>query len=258
MQLADFPRWLRGMFAVFLILFFFNAICALAFLTGILTTWRIDPGVATLIGAVLGLAIVAWQARLGFTNLIRSQEHRSEIETKARQHQYQLDLAREEHRTDEEKRILMAALRAEIVGLMQRAQQIEQTSRITQRLYEALTKAKAKTTVKPFMLPTFEAPVYQANVSKIGLLGTSLGADVVKVMTVTGVRAQMTFDVPMDHDMMATLYEGLADRMEEWQGELYHVAMRFRAVEEGTPDPGTLLERKQREAKKGATATPNS
>jgi len=26
MQVADFPRWLRAMFAVFLILFFFNAL----------------------------------------------------------------------------------------------------------------------------------------------------------------------------------------------------------------------------------------
>jgi hypothetical protein len=62
MQLADFPRWLRALFAVFLILFFFNALYALAFFTAI---WhlRIDPGVATLMGAIVGLGIVAWQAR---------------------------------------------------------------------------------------------------------------------------------------------------------------------------------------------------
>ena len=43
MQLPDFPRWLRGLFGVFLILFFFNALYALAFFTAI-WTWRIDPG----------------------------------------------------------------------------------------------------------------------------------------------------------------------------------------------------------------------
>src|SRR6266436_5228806 len=32
MQLADFPRWLRALFAVFLILFFFNALYAWRFL----------------------------------------------------------------------------------------------------------------------------------------------------------------------------------------------------------------------------------
>src|SRR5215813_2628083 len=50
MQLPDFPRWLRALLAVLLILFFFNALYALAFFTAI---WqlRIDPGVATLMGA---------------------------------------------------------------------------------------------------------------------------------------------------------------------------------------------------------------
>src|SRR5258707_11529083 len=111
-QLAEFPRWLRGLFAVFLILFFFNALYALAFFTAIWTL-RIDPGVATLMGAIFGLGIVAWQARLRFWNLIRSQEHRAAIEAEARQHQHQLDVEREGRRIDEARCILMAALRAE-------------------------------------------------------------------------------------------------------------------------------------------------
>jgi hypothetical protein len=121
MQLADFPRWLRALFAVFLILFFFNALYALAFFTAI---WhlRIDPGVATLMGAIVGFGIVAWQARAGFTNLIRSQQHRADIETEVRRHQHTLDVEREARRTDEERRVLLAALRAEITGLMDHAQ----------------------------------------------------------------------------------------------------------------------------------------
>jgi hypothetical protein len=35
MQLADFPPWLRALFAVFLILFFFNALYAMAFFMAI-------------------------------------------------------------------------------------------------------------------------------------------------------------------------------------------------------------------------------
>src|SRR5262245_51005454 len=127
MQLADFPRWLRALFAMFLILFFFNALYALAFFTAI---WhlRIDPGVAILMGAIVGLGIVAWQARAGFTNLIRSQQHRAAIETEARQHQHTLDVEREARRTDEERRVVLAALRAEIVGLMDHAQTAMQYS----------------------------------------------------------------------------------------------------------------------------------
>jgi hypothetical protein len=34
MHLADFPPWLRALFAVFLILFFFNALYAIAFFHG--------------------------------------------------------------------------------------------------------------------------------------------------------------------------------------------------------------------------------
>ena len=116
MQLADFPRWLRGLFAVFLILFFFNALYALAFFTAI---WglRMDLGVAILIGAIAGLGIVGWQARLGFANLIRSQEHRAAIEMYARNQQQLLARQLEEQRIAEELRVLMAALRAEIVRL---------------------------------------------------------------------------------------------------------------------------------------------
>ena len=255
MQLADFPRWMRGLLALTLILFFFNAIYALAFLTAILTTWRIDPGVATLIGAVLGLTLVAWQARLGFKNLIQSQEHRANIESDARLEQHALDLQREQLRAAEERRILMAALRAEIEGLHHRASDTMGRARMMQRLHEAFAKGKAPTVQNSFIGPTFEAPVYQANVSKIGLLGPSLGGDVVKVMSVTSVKqVHMTFDPPMPHEMVATLYEGVADRMHEWQGELHHVAMRL-AVEEGTPDPGTLTEtRREREANKGTSA----
>jgi hypothetical protein len=258
MQLAEFPRWLRGLFAVFLILFFFNALYALAFFTAI-WTWRIDPGVATLIGAIVGLGIVAWQARLGFSNLITSQEHRAAIETQARQHQYMLDMDREGKRTDEERHLLMAALRAEIVGLMQQAQNAMQYSITMRALLQEMIASKARNSTKSFAWPTFNAPVYQANISKIGLLGPSLGADVVKVMARTGMTiSPAAFDRPISNEMLANMYDSLQDGMQEWHADLYHVAMRIRAREEGMPDPGTLLEaqgkRQQEKAKKEKAA----
>jgi hypothetical protein len=252
MQLADFPRWLRALFAVFLILFFFNALYALAFFIAI---WhlRIDPGVATLMGAIVGLGIVAWQARAGFTNLIRSQEHRADIETKARQHQHTLDVERKARRTDEETRVLMAALRAEIVGLMDHAQTAMQHSITMHALLAKMAAAKAPNSTKSIRWPTFNAPVYQASVSKIGLLGASLGADVVRVMTKPGIAVPpVEFNRPISNEMLATLYDGMADGMREWFADLHHVAMRIRAREEGTLDPGTLKAKRQQEkAEKG-------
>jgi hypothetical protein len=53
---------------------------------------------------------------------------------------------------------------------------------------------------------------------------------------------------------MAKLYVGMAASMEEWWADLCHVAMRIRAREESTPDPGTLMEdqtrRRQENVKK--------
>jgi hypothetical protein len=246
MQVADFPRWLRALFAVFLILFFFNALYALAFFTAIWTL-RIDPGVATLMGAIVGLGLVSWQVRLGFSNLISSQEHRAAIERQARQHQEMLDIDQETRRTDEERRILMAALRAEITGLMEQAQRAEKYSTIMQQL-----AAEAPTSTQSFKSPTFSSPVYRANISKIGLLGVSLGADVVELMAKSGIQAPPAeFNQPLSNEMVAKLYGGMADEMREWQADLSHVAMRIRAHEEGTQDPGTLREaQKQRRQEK--------
>ena len=258
MQVADFPRWLRGLFAVFLILFFFNALYALAFFTA-LWSLRIDPGVATLIGAIVGLGIVAWQARLGFRNLIRSQEHRAAIEAEARQDQQRLDIEREGSRIDEERRILMAALRAEIVGLMEQAQTTEEHSTLMHAFLQGKITARAPNFTKSFEWPTFNAPVYQAHIPKLGLLGASLGADVVRLMAKTGITIPLAeFARSLSNEMVAKTHAAIADRMRDWQADLLHVAMRIRAREEGTPDPGMLLEaqskRRQEKAKKEKAA----
>jgi hypothetical protein len=170
MQLADFPRWLRGLFAVLLILLFFNALYAFAFLTSFFATWswRIDPGVATLIGAIVGLGIVAWQARLGFTNLIRSQENQAVIEMQARLHQHQLDIDRERQGVNEDRRILMSALRAEIVGLMQQASRTMEHANMMRAMLQVMAEEKAPDLTRSFTWPTFQAPVYQASLSKMG------------------------------------------------------------------------------------------
>jgi hypothetical protein len=228
-------------------LFFFNALYALAFFTAI-WTWRIDPGVAILIGT-LGVCILGW---VGIATLIRSQEHRAVLDMEARQHQHTLDLDREGKRIDENRALLMAALRAEITGLMHRAEDTIKSSNIMQSWLQEIIAAKAPNSPASFKWPTFKAPVYQANVSNIGLLGASLGADVVSVMTRTGIiDSPATINRPISNEVVAKLYAGLEDAMREWREDLCHVALRIRAREEGTSEPGPLLEaqikRKQEE-----------
>lgn len=82
MRAVDFPRWMRALLALTLILLFCELIVLIAPIPHLLQTWswKIDPGIATLIGAIVGLYIVGMQARAGFSNLIRSQEHHAAIE----------------------------------------------------------------------------------------------------------------------------------------------------------------------------------
>jgi hypothetical protein len=54
------------------------------------------------------------------------------------------------------------------------------------------------------------------------------------------------------------MHDGLVDQMREWSEDLLHVALRIRAREEDTLDPGTLVEaqstRQQEKAKQEKAA----
>ena len=51
---------------------------------------QIPQPVATMVAGIVGLGVVAWQARLGFSNLVRSQENRAALDRDARTHQAEL------------------------------------------------------------------------------------------------------------------------------------------------------------------------
>jgi hypothetical protein len=73
-------------------------------------------------------------------------------------------------------------------------------------------------------------------------LGPSLAADVIIVLSVADGKSQdFQTTSPLTMEFIAnTLYGQHARKMKRWREDLFHVAMRIRAVEEGTPDPGTL------------------
>jgi len=99
-----------------LILCFVNVILLLALTPSALGSFsgKVDPGLATLIGAIVGFSIVAYQARAGFMNLIRSQENQAKLEREARVHQMELDEEARKIVEVAERKTLMAALRAEL------------------------------------------------------------------------------------------------------------------------------------------------
>ncbi len=75
---------------------FIGLACGIAIGAGSAQRWGSDilaglaatpQPVATIIAAVLGFGVIAWQARLGFNALIKAQDHRAAIEERARRNQ---------------------------------------------------------------------------------------------------------------------------------------------------------------------------
>jgi len=206
-------------------------------------SWKIDPGLATLVGAVVGFWIVAYQTRRGFANLTRSQANQAELDREARLHQAELERAAKEAERQAQKAQLLAAIRAELVAVLDRVQGIQRAHEFQFRVSNAAAKAGVPYQSKGMTLAFPDAPIFRANIDKLGLLGPYLGADVIKVLSrADGKQHKIPFDTPMPADAVAILEKGLVKTQKKWAADIYHVAMRIRAFEEGTPDPGSLIE----------------
>jgi hypothetical protein len=204
---------------------------------------KIDPGIATLTGAIVGLGVIAWQTGKGFDNLIRSQENQARIEREARLHMNELERASEERKTAQARAVLLAALRAEIAhlyGQVVNAQRhINGLMLIARTIRDNAQPPRSKTIV----LHSFEAPVFKANIENLGHLGAYLCADIITVLSkANGKEVKFTQDQPFSHDVLITLYEGNLEFLKKWASDLHHVAMRILAQESRAEDPGTLIE----------------
>jgi len=216
---------------------------------------KIDQGIATLCGAVIGLSVVAWQARIGFQNLVKSQENQARIERDARLHQAELQQSGEERTERKRKAALLGALRAEIAYLFGAVSDAENHIHGLILIERALMARGLPSSTKTITLHSFTAPVFQANIPNLGLLGAYLGADIIKVLSrANGKELKIELQEPMPHDVVLVIYDGNHSSLQKWASDLFHVAMRIRAEEDGTPDPGTLgdtQEKRYAQPKKG-------
>lgn len=204
---------------------------------------KLDPGIATLCGAVIGLSVVAWQAGVGFKNLIKSQENQAEIERVARLHRAQLEEAAEERKVVKDRAALLGALRAEIAYLYGSVTDAENYVTGLIMMEKAIIQRGLPSNTKAIALNTFDAPVFRANVSNLGLIGAYLGADIIKVLSrANGKEIKISLDQPMMHDVVLMIYEGNKSSLRKWGSDLHHVAMRILSYENNTADPGTLIE----------------
>jgi hypothetical protein len=53
-------------------------------------------------------------------------------------------------------------------------------------------------------------------------------------------------DQPLPNELVFKFYASQEEFFARWASDLYHVAMRIRAVEESTPDLGTLIETQEK------------
>jgi hypothetical protein len=219
-------------------------------------TWKIDPGLATLCGAVIGLWALAWQAGKGFKNLIRSQESQAEIERAARLHQAEIDNEKLERNENRKKMVLVAALWAEVASLYRQVGEAQVTSLMMKSAAESMKRDRIPNPSNRITFQTFDAPIFKANINHLGLLGASIAADVVTIASrATGKPFELVNETPPSFDIVITIYKGHAETLENWRDDLLHVANRLRSVMDGSADPGTLHNAQfQRKLNKKATS----
>jgi len=203
---------------------------------------KIDPGLATLLGATIGLGIVGWQTNRGFRNLIRSQANQAELDRAARVHKAELDDAAKAGATSLDRAQLLASLRAEIAALYSAVLQQVESIDAFGLMHAAFAKSNVPSSVKEYSFTALKAPIFTASIPKLGLLNTDIGADIIKVLSkADGEKILMKTDTPMPYPILFALHLARADFLDKWASDLFHVAMRMRAIEEGTPDPGSLI-----------------
>src|SRR5258708_3499826 len=140
--------------------------------------YKLDPGLATFTGAIIGLTVVGWQTNRGFKNLVRSQANQATLDRKARIHQFELDREAKEADHVREKEILLQGLWAEIISLDAELREDLFNVRMFAEMHKSYKKRGVENTVKGISFKSHNAPYYKASIQKLGLLGPSLGADI--------------------------------------------------------------------------------
>jgi len=231
------PAALRVALASTLVLLCFNVLWALR-----QSSWGIDQGLATLIGAIVGLSVVAWQTQRGFKNLVGAQEAQAELDRLAREHAFTLQMKADTDKAERERRALLTAFWAEIIAVRSAVTEQVQATRIWGFMIKSFMEAgRPAARWNVFRQVGFEAPIYQANAAKIGIVDPSLGADIVRVLSKANSSAIETkFEEGIDYGTVFTLYQAREQYLVEWISELNLVASRISAANNGHQDPGTL------------------
>lgn len=214
----------------------------------------IDQGWATLFGAAIGLSIVGWQTKAGFSNLRKSQAnqanldrqartHQAELDREARQHQFSLERQREKTAENHQKKALAAAINGELLAahafLVRRAQIFKYQAMIY-KMMPADTKSPSST----INLTGAKTDIFDRNVGELGALGASICGDVVEIFQ--SLKASTEFPAnTLTAGLLATIYEGMAEGWLETHQDVLHLQKRLIAVQTDGADPGAVFYARQ-------------
>ena len=207
-------------------------------------------GWATLLGLVLGLSAIAWQTSRGFKYLIASQKNQAELDRKAmleradldRQahlHQAQIEVEATENNRKQEAKVLAAALLGELLIRSKQHASSRAGLLLMKFMLERLAAEGSKPT-SPTVIARTATPVFDANVSKMGLLPPSLASDVTEVFAMLAV--ELNWPAQVDPRMLATALEETGNNIPNQVRDMAHVCQRLLVFQTGESDPGPLSE----------------
>ena len=215
----------------------------------------LPQGWAILLGVIIGLALIAWQLRIGFRNLGQSHANQVELdrqalregallEREAREHQAELQAQAQEAAQQKEAIVFAAALRGELI-----AAAYQLSSRLiwlegVQKILDELAKDPTNRFPTPFEIERIATPVYDANAPRLATIDASLAADVAQVYAFLSAEHRWNEPGGRDPRLFKALIEKIRSANSVHLRDIVHVCKRLIAFELRKPDddPGPLVD----------------
>lgn len=210
----------------------------------------IDQGWATLVAALAGFLIVAYQTKQGFRSLSISQAGQAGLDRKAREHQAELDRRADQLRRHDDAVALASALTAELMAAHSVISNGLGMFAITIFAFEQIGDQKVTEVAKlRNYLPRFNPLVYRSNAGNIGQLGPSTAHDVVDIYNSLLLWESMGDAEGTTGKAMAAVLSAYREMYQLWLADCMHVHARLLAISGGKEDPGPVFfERQKRKA----------
>jgi hypothetical protein len=213
---------------------FFNLVILSAPAVSIYALIRdMPPQLATLLAGILGLGMIAWQTKQGFNNLIAAQDHRAELERIARIEQAELAEVAKKTERQQAKDDFATSIIAEMNMLL-----FEVTSQIRAeyKMIENMNQLADSSPDGTMIFTKTYAPIFEKNLDKLGMLGSSLASEIVKAYRLLNLN-----NMP-EKEVFFRLYKKQVlvrkAHAEHYLARMAHTAERIGLIQTGAEDPG--------------------